>query len=64
MSGSLVGYVFGYMGVKLIIYPSRVDGLRLSTAIEKFETLGVCHNGEIICPTEIDAQVTEIIHSI
>ena len=31
-------------------------------AIEKFETLGMCHNGEIICPTEIDTQVTEIMH--
>ena len=49
---------------KLEIDPNKVDAQKLSTALEKLESLGVYHNGEIICPAEIDAQVMEIMDSL
>lgn len=52
------------MKVKLEIDPNKVDAQKLSTALEKLESLGVYHNGEIICPAEIDAQVMEIMDSL
>lgn len=52
------------MKTKLVIDTNIIDPSKLSRLIKELEALGVYHNGEIICGSDLDDQVANIIDKI
>lgn len=50
------------MKVKLFVDVNKVSPQKIAGLIQELESLGVWHNGEVICDESLDTQVSEIMN--
>ncbi len=49
------------MKVKLLVDVNKVSPQKIAGLVQELESIGVWHNGEIICDRSLDSQVSEIM---